>query len=171
VRPRKAVATPSGGSRQVSITGFTSSSTQGSEVPFDFEVFKGLLLQLFTSRSLPFELVEDRAFRSLLTYYQPLLNDCIPSRRTLRRYIEATYNHNLEAVESHLQTTTTKINLSFDLWSALGRCFSLLSVVVHYLDATLTPRKTLLGLLRIQGAYTALNLSQQLSSVLRHFKL
>lgn len=171
VRPRKAVATPSGGSRQASITGFTSSSARGSEAPFDFEVFKGLLLQLFTSRSLPFELVEDRAFRSLLTYCQPLLNDCIPSRRTLRRYIEATYDHSLEAVESHLQTATTKINLSFDLWSAPGRRFSLLGVVAHYLDATFTPRATLLALPRMQGAHTALNLSQQLSSVLRHFKL
>jgi hypothetical protein len=36
VRPRKAVATPSGGSRQASITGFTSSSARGSEAPFDF---------------------------------------------------------------------------------------------------------------------------------------
>jgi hypothetical protein len=69
VRPRKAATTPSSGSRQLSIIGFTTSSVRGSEAPFDFEVFKGLLLQLFTSRSLPFDLVEDRAFRSLLTYY------------------------------------------------------------------------------------------------------
>jgi hypothetical protein len=82
---------------------------------FDYEVFKGLILQLFTSRALPFKLVEDDAFRSLLTYCQPLLIDCIPSRRTLRRYIEATYHQSLKVVESHLQSATTKINLSFDL--------------------------------------------------------
>jgi hypothetical protein len=112
---KSAVITPSSGSRQASITDFTSSSARGSEAPFDFEVFKGLLLQLFTSRSLPFELIEDKAFRSLSTYYQPLLNDCIPSRRTLRRYIEATYDHSFKSVQSHLQTAITKINLSFDL--------------------------------------------------------
>jgi hypothetical protein len=172
VRARKGAATtPSSGSRQASITGFTSSSARGSEAPFDFEVFKGLLLQLFTSRSLPFELIEDKAFRSLLTYCQPLLNDCIPSRRTLRRYIEATYDHSLESVQSHLQTATTKVNLSFDLWSSPGRRFSLLGVVAHYLDTTFTPRATLLALPRMQGAHTALNLSQQLASILRHFKL
>jgi hypothetical protein len=116
VRTRKGAAiNPSGGSRYASIIDFTSSSARGSEAPFDFEMFKGSLLQLFTSRSLPFHLIEDKAFRSLLTYYQPLLNDCIPSRRTLRRYIEATYDHSLESVQSHLQTATTKINLSFDL--------------------------------------------------------
>jgi hypothetical protein len=163
-------ATPSGG-RQQSITGFTSSSARGSEAPFDFNVFKGLLLQLFTSRLLPFDLVEDKAFRALLTYCQPLLNDCIPLRRTLRRYIETAYDHSLEVVEPHLQTATTKINLSFDLWSAPGRRFLLLGVVAHYLNATFTPRATLLALPRMQGSHTAVNLAEQLGSILRHFNL
>jgi hypothetical protein len=44
-------------------------------------------------------------------------------------------------------------------------------VVAYYLDTTFTLRATLLALPRIQGAYTALNLSQQLGSILRHFKL
>lgn len=66
---------------------------------------------------------------------------------------------------------TTKINLSFDLWSAPGRRFSLLGVVAHYLDATFTLRATLLALPRMQGSHTALNLLEQLSLVLRHFKL
>jgi hypothetical protein len=109
-------ATPSG-SRQASITGFTAPSTgaRNSDGSFDYDVFKGLLLQLFTTRSLPFALIDDEAFRSLLIYCQPLLNDCIPSRRTLRRYIEVTYNQCLTMVESHLKAATTKINLSFDL--------------------------------------------------------
>lgn len=67
---------------------------------FDYEVFKGLLLQLFTTRQLPFDLIEDKAFRSLLSYANPLLSDCIPSRRTLRRWIESTYNEALVSVEA-----------------------------------------------------------------------
>jgi hypothetical protein len=43
---KSAVITPSGGSRQASIIDFTLSSARGSEAPFDFEVFKGLLLQM-----------------------------------------------------------------------------------------------------------------------------
>jgi hypothetical protein len=66
-------------------------------------------------RPIPIALVEDDAFRSLLIYLQPALYDCIPSRRTLQRYIEVTYNSSLATVESHLQLATTKINLSFDL--------------------------------------------------------
>jgi hypothetical protein len=114
--PRAKTATPLV-SRQLSITGFTSSSTgiRTSDAPFDYNVFKGLLLQLFTTRAVPLALIEDEAFRSLLVYCQPALHNCIPSQRTLRRYIEATYNNSLTIVEGHLQSATTKINLSFDL--------------------------------------------------------
>jgi hypothetical protein len=100
-----------------------------------------------------------------------VLHDCIPSRRSLRRYIEATYNSSLATVESHLQSATTKINLSFDLWTSLGRRLSPLSVVAHYLDASFTLRAVLLALLRMQGAHTAINLSEQLGSILCYFKL
>jgi hypothetical protein len=174
VRVRTATSTPTSGSRQVSITEFASSSTgavRSSDSAFDYEVFKGLILQLFTSRPLPFDLIEDDAFRALLTYCQPLLIDCIPSRRTLRRYIESTYSQGLEMVESHLQTATTKINLSFNLWTSPGRKLSLLGVVAHYLDATFSLRAVLLALPRIQGSHTAVNLSEQLALILRHFKL
>ena len=44
-------------------------------------------------------------------------------------------------------------------------------MVAHYLDATFTLRATLLALPRMQGAHTALNLSEQLSSILDHYKL
>lgn len=74
------------GSRQPSITGFTSSSTgaRNSDTPFDYDAFKGLLLRLFTTRPISLALVEDEAFRSLLIYCQPALSDCTPSRRILR---------------------------------------------------------------------------------------
>jgi hypothetical protein len=150
MRTPRASATPLG-SRQPSITGFTSSSTgaRNSDAPFDYDVFKGLLLQLFTTRPIPLALAEDEAFRSLLIYCQLALHDCIPSRRTLRRYIEATYNSSLAVVESHLQLAITKVNLSFDLCTSLGRRLSLLGVVAYYLDANFTLRAVLLALPRI----------------------
>ena len=74
-------------------------------------------------------------------------------------------------VENHLQTATTKVNLSFDLWTSPGRKLSLLGVVAHYLDASFSPRAILLALPRMQGSHSAVNLSQQLALVLRHFRL
>jgi len=80
-----ALPEPRGLKRQASIAGFTASSRSAPTEEFDYEVFKGLLLQLFTIRSLPFNLIEDRSFRSLLAYANPLLSNSVPSRRTLRR--------------------------------------------------------------------------------------
>jgi hypothetical protein len=44
-------------------------------------------------------------------------------------------------------------------------------MVAHYLDANFTPSAVLLALPQMQGSHTAINLKQQLGSVLRHFKL
>jgi hypothetical protein len=124
VQPRSMPAPPKRAVResltQSSIAGFTSSSmgVRGFGSPSNHEVFQGLISQLFTTRSLPFDLIEDEAFGSLLTYRQPLLIDCIPSRRSFRRYIEMTYNQALTTVESQLHQVTTKSNLSFDLWTS-----------------------------------------------------
>jgi hypothetical protein len=90
---------------------------------------------------------------------------------TFTNNIEATYNNSLELVESHLQTATTKIHLSFDLWISPGRRLSLLGVVAHYLDATFTLRAILLALPQMHGSHTAVNLSVQLESLLRYFKI
>jgi hypothetical protein len=163
-----------GSKRQSSMAAFTSSSREASArdtSEFDFEVFKGLLLQLFTKRSLPFDLIEDEAFRSLLSYCNPVLSDSMPSRRSLRRWIASAYNEALVSVESALQRASTKINLSFNLWSSPGRHLSLLGIVAHYLDDEFKPRTVLLALPCIQESHTAANLSIQIASILRHFKI
>jgi hypothetical protein len=74
-----AVPIRAGLKRQASLVGFTTSSSAKNLGAFDYEVFKGLLLQLFTTRALLWKLVDNKAFRALLIYLQPLLNDYIPS--------------------------------------------------------------------------------------------
>jgi hypothetical protein len=134
-------------------------------------VFKGLILQLFTTEQVPFSLIDAEAFRALLIYLQPLLSDCIPTRTTPRRHIVKAYNQALINVESELHRATSRINLSFDLWTSPGRRLALLGVVAHYLDATYTPRAVLLSLPAVKGAYTAANIASTLSAILHHFKL
>jgi hypothetical protein len=113
----------------------------------------------------------DEAFRSLLSYCNPVLSDSMPSRRSLRRWIASAYNEALVSVESALQRASTKINLSFDLWSSPGRRLSLLGIVAHYLNDEFKPRTVLLALPCIQESHTAANLSIQIASILRHFKI
>lgn len=157
-------------SNQLSISSAFSNVNEGSG-PFDYEVFKGLLLQLFTQHQLPFQLVDQPAFRKLLTYCQPLLSDCVPRRDTLRRWIMSAYNHALSAVEAELARARTRINLSFDLWTSPGRKLALLGVVAHYLDNDFKPRAILLSLPSIKGRHTAVNVASNLSAIIKHFQL
>lgn len=89
------------GSTQLSISSFPSNTSKD----FDFEVFKGSLIELFTTEQVPFSLVDAKAFRQLLIYLQPLLSDCIPTGSTLRRHITKAYDQGLARVEQGVQQT------------------------------------------------------------------
>jgi hypothetical protein len=143
------------GNTQLSVSSFPSNTPK----EFDFEVFKGLVLELFTTEQVPFSLVDAKAFRQLLIYLQPLLSDCIPTRSTLRRHITKTYDQGLAKVESELHSATSRINPSFDLWTSPGRRLALFGVVAHYLDASCSPRAVLLSLPAVKFAHTAANVA------------
>jgi hypothetical protein len=138
---------------------------------FDYDVFKGKLTRFFTVEQIALIKVESEGFRDLLVYCNPRCEAALPTRNTLRRYIASAYDHGLGVVESELQTATTKINLSFDLWTSPSRRLSLLGVVAHYLDRRFEPRAVLLALPTMHGSHTAVNLSTKLSSILDYFKL
>jgi hypothetical protein len=138
---------------------------------FDYDVFKGKLTRFFTVEQIALIKVESEAFRDLLVYCNPRCEAALPTRNTLKRYIASAYDYGLGVVESELQTATTKVNLSFDLWTSPSRRLSLLGVVAHYLDRRFEPRAVLLALPSMHGSHTAVNLSAKLSSILDHFKL
>lgn len=147
------------------------SSSAGIAPEFDLSTFKALLLRLFTIEQLPFAKVESDALRTLLIHCQPRLIGYIPSRRSIRRYIGIAYDQSLAAVEAELAGATTRINLSFDLWTSPGRRLSLLGVVAHYLNAQYKPCTTLLALPRMKGAHIGASIAATLTEILDHFKL
>ena len=101
---------------------------------FDLAVFKAMLVRLFTVEALPLIKVESATFRDLLIYLQPNVRGCVPSRRSLIRYISYAYGESLSSIVSALASAKSKIHLSFDLWTSPGRRLSLLGVFAHYLD-------------------------------------
>jgi hypothetical protein len=115
--------------------------------------------------------VESQALRDLLVYLNPRCRPALPSRNSLRSYISTAYEQALGVVEKELRSATTKINLSFDLWTSLRGRLSLLGVVAHYLNAKHEPRAILLALPRMRGTHTAVNLAAQLSTLVRHFNI
>lgn len=90
-------------------------TTSSESTSFDREVFKGLLVRLFTTEQMALLKVESAALQDLLIYLQPQCKAAIPTRNTLRSYITSTYCNAMRSVEAELQSATTKVNLSFDL--------------------------------------------------------
>jgi hypothetical protein len=147
---------------------YTNSSDSTS---FDREVFRGLLVRLFTIEQIALLKVESAALQDLLIYLQPRCEAAMPTRNTLRSYITSAYCNALRSVETELQTATTKVNLSFDLWASPGRRLLLLGVVAHYLNQRFEPRTILLGMPSMKSAHTAVNIASQLSTLLDHYNL
>jgi hypothetical protein len=93
---------------------------------FDYDVFRGKLTRFFTVEQIALHKVDSESFRDLLVYCNPRCEAALPSRNTLKGYVSSAYDHSLSAVESELQSASTKINFSFDLWTSLSRRLSLL---------------------------------------------
>ena len=128
-------------------------------------------MKLFTTEQIALLKVELEALRELLIYLQPRCAAAIPTRNTLRSYISTTYSNAMRSVERELRTATTKVNLSFDLWTSPGRRLSLLGVVAHYLNHRFELRAILLGMPSMKSAHSAVNIASQLSTMLDHYKL
>jgi hypothetical protein len=155
------------------IDGYCEASAERNRAAagFDSNVFNGLLTKFFVEEQIALLKMDSKAFRDLLIYLQPYCERVLPTRGTIRKHIASAYDRSLALVESNLQRATTKINLSFDLWTSPGRRLSLLGVVAHYLDHRFEPRALLLAMPRMQGSHTAVNLSQQLSKLISYFNL
>jgi hypothetical protein len=130
-----------------------------------------MILRLFTTRQIPLSLIEDEAFRALLVYLEPRLEKSIPSRRSLGRYIAKAYDASQSKVEQSLSGAITKINVAFDIWTSPGRQYSLLGVIGHYLDHRQRPCNVLIGLPRLRGSHTAVNITATIIKLLDRFDL
>jgi hypothetical protein len=144
---------------------------QSRSSEFDFTSFKALLVRYFTIEQIPFAKVEAESFREMLTFIDARLRHTLPSRRSLRRYIRAVYDQAQSIIAHDLTTATTRINLSFDIWTTPGRRMSLLGVVAHYLNNQYEPRTVLLSLPRMYGSHSAESMARTLTTLMTHFQL
>jgi hypothetical protein len=149
------------GGGQSMLDGYCAAATERNNAAeaFNYETFKGLLTRLFVVEQIPLLKVESQAMKDLLIYCNPRCKAALLSRTALKRYITSAYEHTLPAVESELASASSKINLSFDLWTSPNRRLSLLGVVAHYLDRRFEPRVLMLALPRMTSVHTAASLS------------
>ena len=143
-----------------------------SDTGFDYNRFRALLLGWVIADSIPFQKVESDRFRQLLAFVgsSVRLEDHIPSRTTLSRWVAKAYDQQLEVVKDVIRSSATRINLSFDLWTSQNQ-LALLGLVAHFLDQSGTPRTVLLSLPRQKGRHCGQNISETVAEVIREFDI
>ncbi|KAI7151945.1 hypothetical protein KC331_g3353 [Hortaea werneckii] len=102
---------------------------------FDRNQFRALLLEWIIADSIPFQKIESDHFRRLLAFVgcNLRLEDHLPSRTTLSRWVGKAYDRQFVAVKEVVRLAATQINLSFDLWTSHNQ-LALLGLVAHFLD-------------------------------------
>jgi hypothetical protein len=85
---------------------------------FDPERFKRLLLSWVVSDAIPFHKLESEHFRKLCEYLRPQSRPHIPHHTTMRSMIIDEDERHLPVIVDLLQNATTRIHLSFDIWTS-----------------------------------------------------
>jgi len=139
---------------------------------FDYNQFRTLLLEWIIADSIPFRKIESDHFRRLLALVSCdiRLEDHLPSRTTLSRWVGKAYDQQLVAVKEVVRSAATRINLSFDLWTSHNQ-LALLGLVAHFLDHSGVPRTVLLSLPRQKGRHCGHGVSGTVAEVIREFDI
>jgi hypothetical protein len=139
---------------------------------FDRNRFRALLLEWIIADSIPFQKIESEHFRRVLTFagYNLRLEDHLPSRTTLSRWVGRAYDQQFVAVKEVVRSAATRINLSFDLWTSHNQ-LALLGLVAHFLDHSGLPRTLLLSLPRQRGRHCGHGISGIIAEVVREFDI
>jgi hypothetical protein len=139
-------------------------------VLFDHLHFKALLYDWIITDRISFRQLESDKLRALLSYLQPRCNAYIPSHQTVSRTIGDIYDKSLGDVTESLQSSITRINLSFDLWTSANK-LALLGTCAHFINSDGVPVNALLALPRQKGKHSGSNLSETVSDIIAEYAL
>lgn len=133
-------------------------------------LFKALLLRWIVASGISFRKLENAELRALLRYLNPQTDGLVPVHSTVGRWISKAYDQQLGVVTEALQSSTSRINLSFDMWTS-GNQLAVLGTIAHFIDAEGSPRHILLGLPEHKGVHDGANLAETVGSIIAHWHL
>jgi hypothetical protein len=163
----------SAASQQSSIVSFgiTQASDSGLRNAFNHRAYVEALILLLTRRRIPFSAVEWPEWKELALSLNPAVEDfLITSRRTVMRYINATYTLYAEQLREKLQVASSMIHFSTDLWTSPHR-HAMLAICVQWVDETYQLQKALLGLPECRHSHGGKAQAAVIAGVFRSFNL
>lgn len=135
---------------------------------FDETKFQQLLVRWIVCDNVSFRQVDSKPFRELIHYLSPRAGDALPSHPTVREWILKAYRCHKAAVKQELQTTISKIHISFDLWTS-GNCLSLNGIVAHFINAKFESKAILLATPEQSSSHAGLDIAEQVIRVIKDF--
>ena len=132
---------------------------------FNWERLKLRLIEWVVVMHITFSQVENDWFRRFLAALSPSLEQWIP-----RAWILAEFGRRQEEIREGLQSSKSRIHLSFDLWTSPNN-ISFVGVVGHYMSSQYKVETTLLGLRRLHGTHSGENIAEAVVKVIGKYGL
>jgi hypothetical protein len=114
--------------------------------------------------------VENDAFRLLILCLNPgIYKFLYKSGNTIRKLVIGDYEDRKKRVIADLAAARSKVHISFDMWTTPNKKLAMLGIVAHYLTRDLTTRSLLIGLKKVEGSHTGVNLARYIVPVIQEF--
>lgn len=124
-----------------------------------------LVLNVIVKGQRPLSLVEDEAFKDLLSYLEP--GYTIPGRKHFTGAIQAKYSEVRDKLTSQL-SAIDYLSITADTWTSIA-AQSYLTVTVHYVSQEWLLRSHVLGTLLLEERHTGEHLSEWIVEMLSNF--
>ena len=153
------------------ITSSTTPSEAALRNAFNRQAYIEALISLLTRRRVAFSMVEWDELKDLALACNPAIEDSlITSRRTVMRYISASYEFYAAQLADSLQSAISMIHISSDLWTSPHR-HGMLAVCGQWVDKGYKLRKALLGLLECRKDHSGESQAGLIADVFGRFEI
>jgi len=133
------------------------------KMPFDADVFMGLLLKWIVKTDQPFSSLENEHFKTLMEY---LKNDItFLSRRTRMKRLDELYEDRKGALKEKLNSFNSKYSITCDVWTSKNQ-LSFFGFTIHYIDDKWEMQEGLIAFKHLNEQHDGLNLSKAMMEVL-----
>jgi len=131
------------------------------------EKITALLSKVIVSNMLPLSLVDDPAFRELMSFVEP--NYKVPCRQTLTKRLESTKTEVAKVVEEELESASA-ISITTDLWTSINND-AYISVTASYITPQWELKARTLNNLPMEERHTQTNISARLLDVAQSWNI
>ena len=127
------------------------------------------LAQWITVDLQPFSVVERMEFKQFIYVLDPRY--VIPCRQNIKQEIDSLFLQRKANIQSDINTFTTKVALTTDIWSSSYSNIAFLGITMHYINSDWKLKKCLLDFIPIEGSHSARLISSKITNLLQEFNL